>query len=117
MRWPLERPCTAARIDAQRPYLPVKIGPLDAERPGRIADPAVVLLEDGGDVVALETRPRLAERAAVQEGHRVAVEPDVREDILEADAAAARQPRDEALDERAQLEAVAAPWQRRDQRQ
>src|SRR5215813_251134 len=54
----------AARRNPQRPYLPVEIGPLDAQRPRRVADPAVVLLEHRRDVVALEPRARLAQGSA-----------------------------------------------------
>src|SRR5438445_4266535 len=43
-------------------HLTVKIGALDAERPGRVRDAAAAVLEDGADVIALEARACLAKR-------------------------------------------------------
>src|SRR6185369_1120876 len=44
--------------DFQRTYLPVQVRALDAERLRRLADPSLVLLEDGRNVLALEPRSR-----------------------------------------------------------
>src|SRR4029077_7687482 len=107
----------AAGGDVEGPYLPVKIGPLNAECPGRVADASVMLFEYRRNVVALEARARLAQGAAVREHHRVTAEPDVGEHVFEADAPSAGRPGDHVLDERAQLDAVPAPRQRRNQRQ
>src|SRR5262249_10271462 len=60
---------SAAALHPQRPHLAIEIRPLDAERLGRFADPAAVLFEHGGDVLALEARARLLQRAAVRD-HR-----------------------------------------------
>jgi len=49
---------------AQRPQLPVEIRSLDAQRLRGVGDAAVVLGDDGGDVLALETLPRFAQGRA-----------------------------------------------------
>ena len=51
--------------DAQRAHLPIQVGSLNAERFGRFADAALMLLEDRCDVVALEARARLPQRAVL----------------------------------------------------
>src|SRR5439155_26449210 len=100
----------AVTRDAQRSHLPIQICTLDAERLGRVADPAMMLFQDRGDVVAFEPGAGLTQRPAVREDDRSAVQPHVREHILETDAAAALQSCHDALDERAQPHPIAAPW-------
>ena len=64
----------------ERAELPVEVRALDAERLGGVGDAAVVLRDNGGDVLALETLPRLAKRRAK---HRVQPIGRVERDVLE----------------------------------
>src|SRR4051812_18459195 len=89
-------PRPAAACHAQRPYLPVKIGSLDAQRPGCIADPALMPFQDSGNVLPLEGGPGLTQCTA-RHRDRPPVEPDVRQDILDDDPPPRRQSADQTL--------------------
>src|SRR6185436_20983016 len=92
-------------------------GTLNAERLRGVADAAVMLLEDGRDVLALEAGARLLECAASGNTDRSAVEPDVGQKVLEADAAATLKPVHDRFEQRAELHGVAGPGKRGDERQ
>ena len=64
-----------------------------------------------GDVLRLETRPRFAQRSAHGEPRCLAVEPHVRQHIVETDGRRGRA-HDQHLEQPPQLFAVAAPRQR-----
>src|SRR3989338_5090389 len=68
---------TPVGVHAQRAHLPVEVRALNAERLRRLADAASVLLQHGSDVLALETRARLPQRAAAFQHHRPAAETHV----------------------------------------
>src|SRR5437763_6720641 len=70
--------------DFQRSHLAIEVRTLNAERLRRLADPPLMLLEDGRNVFALEAGPCLPQRAAVGEHDRPAIESHVGEHVLEA---------------------------------
>ena len=65
--------------------LRVQVGALDAERARRLAHPPAVLLEDAGDVFALEAAPRLAQAHRRRQAADQAVERDAGQQIFLAD--------------------------------
>ena len=76
-----------------------------------------MLLQDRGDVLTLEADARLLERSPVGENDRPAVEAHEREHVLEPDAGDILRSVDDPFEHRLQLAGVAAPRQRRDERQ
>ena len=98
------------------PHLAIQVCTLDAEDAGGIGNPAMVMLEDGGDVVALELGPGLFQRGVEARRADVAFELGVRQYVLESNQSA-RHEQDEPLEEAAQLRRIAAPRQRGHQRQ
>ena len=58
----------------------------DSEHSSGIAHPAIMLFKDARDVFTLESRSGLAERSALGEGGRSAVELDLGEHVFEANA-------------------------------
>src|SRR5262245_51887446 len=98
------------------PHLAIEVRALDAEHARGVGNPPAMLLQDRGNIVALELGARLAERGIEPGGAHAAFELRVRQDVLEPDEAAGRQ-QDQALEQRAQLQGVAAPRQRGEQRE
>src|SRR3954447_11852162 len=102
-------PGIAAAADAQRPHLSIKVRALDAQRLRRITDSPLALVERRGDVSPLEPRARLPQRAAIREDHRPSIEAHLSQHVLQADAAPDAEGVDDVLEERPQLDGVAAP--------
>src|SRR5262249_48563598 len=102
---------------AQGSQLSIQVCTLDAERSGRLADSTAGPRETGGDVLSREVGTGLFGRPAVGEAGRSAAEPDVSQDVLEADSTTALRAVNDRLEQRAKLRGVAAPRQRRNQRQ
>ena len=59
---------TAGAHQVQPAQFSIEVRPLDAQDPGGIGDPAVVMLQDGGDVVVLEPGAGLAKVASTPVG-------------------------------------------------
>src|SRR5438093_13250674 len=87
----LSRLRCAIAAHLQRSHFAIEIRPLNAERLRRVADAPVVVIEYRLDVLALEARPRLAQRSRVGLRRVHADEPNVHEHVLDADTAPARQ--------------------------
>src|SRR5471032_1671898 len=102
--------------DAELSGLPVQIGTLNTKSLGGGSHPPLVMLENGRDVVALETLPGLAQIARGNERRARAVELQDREDVLDLndvfDGAG-----DHAFDGRAQLGEIPGPGQCTEQRE
>src|SRR5262249_41061791 len=88
--------------------LSVEIWTLHPERLGGARHLPAVMLENGGDVVALEAQPRLAQRPGRHERRRAAIELQRREQMLDLDCVGGRR-RGRAIDDVAQLRYVARP--------
>ena len=58
---------------------------MDPQDPGGVGNPAVLVLQHGGDVLSLEAGPRLAERGIDANRADAAIEMGMRQDVLEAD--------------------------------
>src|SRR5262245_683515 len=76
---------SVAADHAQLPQFSIEIGALDPQRLGGVSHTAVMLADHRGDVVALEAEPRLPEARAADGRDLTAVEPHLREQILETD--------------------------------
>src|SRR5262245_36138984 len=101
----------------ERAQFSIQVRALDSQRLRRRADSAAVLLEHGRYVLSFKPDTGLLQRPAIGEDRRPAVQPDVREHVLEPDAPAALRSPHHRLEERPQLGGVSPPRQRRDQRE
>jgi hypothetical protein len=73
-------------VDSQAPIFSIEVRRLDSRRLGRVAHPAAMLLQDCPDVLALEPCARLLQRSTIYRYHPTTVEPDIPEDVIQADS-------------------------------
>ena len=92
--------------------LAVEIGAFDAERLRRIAHAPTVMLQDRGNVVALESLSGFAQGARWTTQRFSAFEPDVRQHVFQEEHAASDDDR-EPFGQRTELGHVPRPGQRR----
>src|SRR5690606_25216258 len=99
--------------NAKLPDLPVEVGPLNAKRPGGLANSTAIPDECGLDQLPLEAFPRFTQRVVHGQPGRT-VEAHLPEDILDLNDGARRRSR-QCPDGPFELRHVAGPWQCREQ--
>ena len=72
-------------------HFAVEIGSLDAEHPGRISDPSVMVLEDGCDVVTFKSSPGASKSRVDPYGAHAALDSGMCQNVFEPDQAARNQ--------------------------